>query len=268
MSKLEHAIIALQNMQTAGRSEAGRTLNPVCGLVVTVAYLIAMLSVHVDNIGMLLWFAIYPIVAAPLLGVTFGSVFKKSLYTLPFIVFIGIFNPIFDATPALSFGAVTVSRGWISFTSIVMRGLMSVQAIMILVLACGFEGICRGMRKLGVPSFLVTQLLMVYRYMSVLLIELLTMRRARESRSYGNTRLSLKMWGQMTGQLFLRTVSRSERINRAMLARGFAGSMPFYRLEATVWRTADTVFAVVWISAFLVLRLVNVSAMLGLDRLF
>ncbi len=268
MSKLEQAIIALQNMQTAVRAETDRTLSPVCGLMVTVVYLIAMLSVRVDNIGMLLWFAIYPIVAAPLFGMSFGSVFVKSLYTLPFIAFIGIFNPLFDTEPALTVGAITVTRGWISFASILLRGLMSVQAIIILVLAFGFEGVCRGMRKLHVPAFLVTQLLMVYRYMSVLLIELLNMRRARESRSYGNSRMGLKMWGQMTGQLFLRTVNRSERINRAMLARGFTGAMPFYRLEATGWRMADTMFAVVWISVFLVLRLVNVSAALGFDRLF
>lgn len=268
MSKLEHAIIALQDMQTVARGQADRQLSPVCALVVTVVYLIAMLSVSVDNIGMLLWFAIYPIVAAPFLGMSFGTVFIKSLYTLPFIAFIGIFNPIFDTEPALTVGAMAVTRGWISFMSILLRGLMSVQAIIILVLAFGFEGVCRGMRKLGVPAFLVTQLLMVYRYMSVLLIELLNMRRARESRSYGNARLGLKMWGQMTGQLFLRTVNRSERINRAMLARGFNGAMPFYQLDRVGWRMSDTVFALVWISVFLVLRLVNVSAVLGFDRLF
>lgn len=268
MSKLEQAILALQDMQTAVRCEDGSQVNPVGGLIVTVVYLITMLSVPVELISMLLWFAIYPILAAPLLGISFGSVFVKSLYTLPFIVFVGVFNPIFDNSPAFAVGTVTISRGWVSFASIIMRGLMSVQAIIILVSACGFEGVCRGLRRLGVPAFLVTQLLMVYRYMSVLLIELLNMRRARESRSYGNRRLSLKMWGQMTGQLFLRTVSRSERINRAMLARGFTGTMPFYRLDASGWRRSDTVFTIAWVSVFLVLRLVNISGLLGFDRLF
>lgn len=268
MSKLESAILALQDMQAAVCSDRDCTISPVGGLIVTLAYLISMLSVPVDHIGMLLWFAIYPILTAPLLGMTFATVFVKSLYTLPFIVFIGIFNPIFDSTVALTVGQVAVSRGWISFVSIIIRGLMSVQAIIILVCACGFEGVCRGMRKIGVPAFLVTQLLMVYRYMSVLLIELLNMKRARDSRSYGNKRLGLKMWGQMTGQLFLRTVSRSERINRAMLARGFSGTMPFYRIESSGWRRSDTVFTIAWVCAFLVLRLVNISELLGFDRLF
>ena len=137
MSKLEQAIIALQDMQSV-RIEADRTISPVCGLVVTVAYLVAMLSVAVDHIGMLLWFAIYPILAAPWLGLTFNSVFIRSLYTLPFIAFIGMFNPVFDTAPALTVGSIVVSRGWISFISIIMRGLMSVQAIIILISAWRF----------------------------------------------------------------------------------------------------------------------------------
>lgn len=267
MSKLEQAIIALQDMQSI-RIEADRTVSPVCGLIVTVAYLVAMLSVPVDHIGMLLWFAIYPILAASCLGMSFTSVFLRSLYALPFILFIGIFNPVFDTTPALSVGSVVVSRGWISFVSIILRGLMSVQAIIILICACGFEGVCRGMRSIGIPAFLVTQLLMVYRYMTVLLIELLNMKRARESRSYGNRRMTLKMWGQMTGQLFMRTVSRAERINRAMLARGFTGTLPLYSPKAPDRSRSDIIFTGIWIGAFAIFRFTNISALLGFDRLF
>lgn len=267
MSKLEQAIITLQDMQSV-RLSADRTIGPVCGLLVTVAFLVAMLSVPVDHIGMLLWFAVYPILAAPWLGMSFNSVFVRSLYALPFIIFIGIFNPVFDTSPALSIGSVVVSRGWITFVSIVLRGLMSVQAIIILICACGFEGVCRGMRAIGIPAFLVTQLLMVYRYMTVLLIELLNMKRARESRSYGKSRMTLKMWGQLTGQLFMRTVSRSERIHRAMLARGFNGTIPLYTPVTAGSNRSDLIFAVVWTAAFVIFRFTNISALLGFDRLF
>ena len=267
MSKLEQAIITLQDMQSV-RIEAGRTISPVCGLIVTVAYLVAMLSVSVDRVGILLWFAVYPILAAPWLGMSFTSVFIRSLYALPFIIFIGVFNPVFDTVPALMIGDVVVTRGWISFVSIILRGLMSVQAIIILICACGFEGVCRGMRTIGIPAFLVTQLLMVYRYMTVLLIEMLNMKRARESRSYGNSRMTLKMWGQMTGQLFMRTVSRAERINRAMLARGFNGTMPLYTPHNPDRSVSDMIFTVVWIAAFAILRFTNISAIMGFNRLF
>lgn len=267
MSRLEHAITRLQEIQSL-RNDADRTLNPVCGIVVTVCYLVAMLSVPVDRLGMLLWFAIYPILAAPYLGQSFTSIFVRSLYTLPFIVFIGIFNPVFDTAPALTVGSVVVSRGWITFVSIVLRGLMSVQAIMILVEADGFEGVCRGLRRIGLPAFLVTQLLMVYRYMTVLLTECLDMKRARMSRGYGKTRLPLSMWGRTTGQLFLRTVARAERINRAMLARGFNGTMPVYgdRVSMKPGKN-DMIFAAVCCTMFLILRFADVSGLLGFDKI-
>lgn len=263
MSKLQQAIIVLQQMQTS-RSQADRTVSPVCGIIMTLAFLVTMLSVPVDRAGMLLCFAIYPILASPMLGMSFTTIFVRSLYVLPFIVFIGAFNPVFDTAPAMTVGRMTVSRGWITFVSIVFRGLLSVQALLMLVNACGFEGVCRGLRRMGMPAFLVTQLLMVYRYMTVLLVECLSMKRARMSRSYGRKRFSLKMWGRMTGQLFIRTVARSESINRAMLARGFKGSMPVYsRLEART-RTSDVVFIASWIIAFMIMRYFDFSKFLAL----
>ena len=267
MGRLEHAITRLQQIQSL-RDSGAPAVSPVCGIIVTVAYLVAMLSVPVDRLGRLLWFAVYPILAAPYLGQLFTAVFLRSLYSLPFIVFIGVFNPVFDTAPALTVGDFTVSRGWITFISIVLRGLMSVQAIMILVAAIGFEGVCRGMRSVGIPAWLVTQLLMVYRYMTVLLEECLDMKRARLSRCYGRTHMSLSIWGRMTGQLFLRTVARSERISRAMLARGFNGSVPFIDFGGRGrWRMSDTVFASVCGIVFLFLRFFNLSGLLGFDRL-
>lgn len=258
MSKLQQAILVLQDLQSA-KSCAGRIISPVCGLIVTFVYLIAMLSVEVDRVGMLLCFAIYPILAAPVLGMSFKSVFAKSLYLLPLIAFIGIFNPVFDTAPALAVGPYVISRGWLTFVSIILRGLLSVQALIILIRTCGFEGVCHGLRRMGLPAFLVTQLLMVYRYMTVLLNEALNMRRACLSRSYGRKRFPLKMWGRMTGQLFIRTVARSEAINRAMLARGFSGSMPSYGRNKVKWSVYDTVFMAAWTAAILLLRCFDLS---------
>lgn len=258
MSKLQQAILVLQDMQSA-KSCADRAVSPVCSLIVTVAYLIAMLSVPVDHVGMLLCFAVYPILASPLLGMPFMSVFVKSIYLLPLIAFIGVFNPFFDTVPAMTVGGYVISRGWLTFFSIILRGLLSVQALIILIKSCGFEGVCHGLRRLGIPAFLVTQLLMVYRYMTVLLTEALDMRRACQSRSYGRKHYPLKMWGRMTGQLFIRTVARSEAINRAMLARGFTGSMPAYRHNQAHWCGNDTVFVAAWGAAFILLRCIDFS---------
>lgn len=157
-------------------------IDPRALLLVAVGYVVTMLSVPVLNLGMLIWFAAYPVVMAPLSHVTYSRVFRKSLVTLPFILLIGVMNPLFDQRVAMTVCGVDVSAGWISFVSIIIRGLLSVQAALLLVYVCGFDGVCRAMGRLGLPSVMVTQLMMVSRYMRTLGEEAITMHRARQAR--------------------------------------------------------------------------------------
>lgn len=108
-------------------------IDPRALLLVAVGYVVTMLSVPVLNLGMLIWFAAYPVVMAPLSHVTYSRVFRKSLVTLPFILLIGVMNPLFDQRVAMTVCGVDVSAGWISFVSIIIRGLLSVQAALLLV---------------------------------------------------------------------------------------------------------------------------------------
>lgn len=256
MSKIEKAITTLQEMQGGGEF-AG--LHPLCLLFVTLAYLVAMLSVPVAALAMLLWFALYPIIMAAVVGENFSQIFLKSLIALPFSLLIGLFNPIFQTQEAFSVGGVSVSLGWVTFISINLRAVLSVQALLILIGSAGFTGMCRELERIGVPSFLTTQLLMVYRYLTVLLQESLNMTRARRARGYGRKHLSLKMWGAFCGQLFLRTMNRADAIHRAMLARGFTGAMPRYAVRRQRWRVADTVTLVLSVAIFALMRFFDIS---------
>lgn len=255
--RLENAITELQS----GRTGTCATRNPVCMLLVTLLYLVAMLSVPQPALGMLILFALYPVTAAPMTGQTYGTILRKSCAILPFVVVLGIFNPIFDTTPAFRVAGVTVTTGWVGFASIVIRGLLSVQALLILIGATGFISVCRALSAIGVPSFITTQMTMVYRYLTVLLEEALAMRRARESRGYGRKRMPLKMWGPFIGQLFLRTVNRADSIHRAMLARGFSGTIPFYG-KRQKWQTGDTITLAAWAVAFAVLRFADITSLI------
>ncbi|MDE6439241.1 MAG: energy-coupling factor transporter transmembrane protein EcfT [Muribaculaceae bacterium] len=260
-NRIEQAVIALNERQLAAAADSHVAhIDPRALLGVTLVYLAAMLSVPVRDAGMLVWFAAYPIVSAPLAHMAYERVFRKSLFVLPLLVVIGIFNPLFDRATAFTVGGVAVSRGWVSCLSVVLRGLLSVQALLILVYVCGFNRMCEAMRRLGMPRVLVTQLLMVYRYMGVLLQETLAMHRARTARGYGKTSYGPGMWGPFVGQLLLRTLERSRRINMAMKARGFSGTFPC-GAEGR-WKTADTVYCLAWIPVILVMRLADLSAIM------
>lgn len=229
-------------------------------LGVTMIYLVTLLSVPLQRTDVIIWFAAYPIVSAPLAHVAYERLFRNSLFILPLLIFIGIFNPIYDHTPAFSLFGITVSTGWLSFTSIIIRGLLATQALLLLIHVAGFNDMCLAMRRLGCPSVIVTQLLMVYRYLSVLLQEALSMQRARMARSYGSSSYRSSMWGQFVGQLLLRTIERSHRINMAMKARGFNGSLRTSPLSH--WDTADTVYCMIWIPVFFILRFLDIPSML------
>lgn len=260
-SRLEQAIVILNARQMAADDDSHIAgIDPRALLVVTLFYLVALLSVPVRSAGMLIWFAVYPIVTSLLAHVEYGRIFCQSLYVLPLLVAIGIFNPWFDRDTAFMAGNVAVSRGWVSFVSIIIRGLLSVQALLLLIRVAGFNGMCGAMRRLKVPRVLVTQLLMVYRYLSVLLAEALTMHRARLARGYGNTSYGPKMWGPFVGQLMLRTVERARCVDMAMKARGFDGTLPTGPEKR--WTTPDTVYCLAWIPVIAALRLADLSSIM------
>lgn len=240
MKKLQSAILELHRLETSSSKGWLSGFDPRGRVLLCLLFLIAVLMVPVSAPGKLLWFFIYPIFMATAADLSFGKVFLKSLWILPFAAVIGIFNPILETAPAFTLSGVTVTQGWLSFAGILLRGLLSMQAVIVLVEAVGFYPLTTALGKIGFPDFLTTQLLMVYRYLSVLLQEALTMNRAIAARGYGRESFPLKMWATVIGQLLLRTVDRAERIHRAMLARGYNGTMPELG-KAMKWKTSDSV---------------------------
>lgn len=261
MYRLEKAITILNARQTkpVNASHIG-DIDVRALLIVTVVYLVTMLSVPLQRTDSIIWFAAYPIISAPLAHIPYERLFRNSLYVLPLLFFIGIFNPFYDRNPAFAVFGLTVSAGWVSFISILIRGLLATQALLLLIYVAGFNEMCEALRRLGFPGIIVTQLLMVYRYLEVLLQEALTMQHARIARSYGKSSFRASMWGPFVGQLLLRTLERSRRINMAMRARGFNGSLS--STPPSRWDTAATVYCLVWIPVFFALRFIKVSSLL------
>lgn len=258
MPKIDKSLVILDSV-TNGGAKGYLNIDPRAFILVTVVYLCMMLGVPTMHIDVLLWFALYPIISAPLFGLSYSSVFFQSLIVLPLVLLLGIFNPIIDKTPVAMHGHLLITRGWLLFFGIIVRGLLSMQALLVLIRTIGFIGIVRGLSRLGLPRFLVTQLLMVFRYIRVLIEEGLTMKAARDSRSYGKKQLSIKLWGILIGQLFLRSIDRAERIHKAMTARGFNGEIPFGYAPKTNWGWSSTIFLVLWCLLFIFLRLFNLS---------
>ena len=232
-------------------------------LLLTVVYLVTMLSMPLEAFSGLLLYAVYPILAAQAAGLRYGDLLRRSLVVLPFVALVGLFNILYYRETVFTVGPVAVTRGWIDFLSILLRGLLSVQALLLLILTTGYYRLCRNMQRMGLPSVFASQLLFVYRYLYVLTEEALEMSMARDARSYGRRSYPLRTWATLVGQLLIRTFARAERIGRAMLARGFDGRIPAVGDDGQRWRKTDTAVFVLLSAAFIAVRVLHPAALLS-----
>jgi len=78
------------------------------------------------------------------------------------------------------------------------------------------------LRRLRVPTLLITTIALMYRYLYIVVDEATRMRRARRARTF--SRLPTFGWANLSAvlsRLFVRTNERSERTYAAMCARGW-----------------------------------------------
>ena len=73
--------------------------------------------------------------------------------------------------------------------------------------------------------------------------------------------MGLRVYGQILGQLLLRTYARAQRIYNAMLCRGFDGRVRTMRVLK--FNARDYAFIFGWSAVFLLFRLYNVPLLLG-----
>ena len=94
-------------------------------------------------------------------------------------------NPILDRTPAFPLGSFVVTTGMISMITLLMKGIFCLMASFLLVASTRIEAICAVLRRIHVPSMLVTLLLLTYRYAAVLAEEANVMTQAYSLRAPG-----------------------------------------------------------------------------------
>ena len=102
------------------------------------------------------------------------------------------------------------------------RSLLCIVLVVLVSATTPFGEIIRVLRRLRVPSLLLTTMALMHRYLFVLAEETLRMRRARASRTFVRSRpLEWRVMATVASRLFERTVVRAERIHDAMCARGW-----------------------------------------------
>jgi cobalt/nickel transport system permease protein len=228
---------------------------------VTLAFVVCVMSFPRHAVSALMPFALFPLTLAALGRIPAGYLFRKILVAAPFALAVAIFNPVFDRAPALAVGPLTLSGGWLSFLSVMMRFLLTVGAALALVACTGLHRLCAGLERLGVPRVFAVQLLFLHRYLFVVADEGGRMTRSMELRGARPGALPLRVAGSVLGHLLLRAMARADRIHRAMTARGFDGEIRLLRPAAA--RPADWLFIAGWALFFAAARYWNLADLLG-----
>ena len=243
-------------------------LDPRVKVLVTVAFILSnvLLPDGAWLAFVLSWLFVLGLNLLAQLGL--GFTFRRSFVALPFAL--AAITAIFSIPGAplgeWHLGSLTLiptDAGVLRFVSIVIRSWLSVQIAILLVAVTRFPDLIHAFEHLHVPAILTTIIAFLYRYLFVLTDEVMRLLRARESRSgsvAGHKSGRSVMWrarvaGNMTGQLFLRSYERSDRIYNAMLARGYTGQLR--TLNPHVMKKSDWSFAALSIIVILLLQFIG-----------
>lgn len=236
-------------------------LDPRAKLLATLAFIVTVVSFPKHEIIGLLPFLLFPVLLFSLSDIPVKFILKKVLLVSSFAVFIGIFNPLLDRQITSSFFGFSVSGGWISFLSIMLKFLLTITSALLLIATTSFPGVCHALQKMGIPEIFVSQLLFLYRYIFVLAEEAMKIVRARDMRSFGGRGLGMRPAINLFGTLFLRTVERAERVYQAMLSRGFTGSLNTTRTYCLT--IADALFVCFTIIFLYLFRTEDIVGIIG-----
>lgn len=251
MSKIDDSIYNIRLLDELSQKETAiHSIHPISKLFTTIIYLIVVASFNRYEISGLLPLIMYPMVLILLAELPVSPILKRLLMVEPLIIGIGILNPLFDP------------RGWIIFASIMIKSGLTVTACLILASTTGLDKIAQALRALKVPSLFVLQLLLTFRYISVLIEELARMMRAYSLRAPQQRGVSLKDSGSFVGQLLLRTFDRAQRIYHAMKLRGFNGE--YHSYDQSNVKLKDMMYIIAWSIFFIAARVYNIPAFLGL----
>jgi len=156
-------------------------------------------------------------------------VLARSAVVIPFAVMVALFIPFMHPQSGDGFswsGLGLSERGLVLFGSIVAKAWLSVLVMVLLSATTPFPLLLKGLEELGMPRVFILILSFMYRYIFVLADEAMRMKRAWESRAFGQEGLSaVRTIAGIIGVLFIRSYERAERVYGAMLARGFDGQV-------------------------------------------
>jgi cobalt/nickel transport system permease protein len=210
----------------SGGNSVIHRLHPAAKIAAAVIFLITAVSFDRHALRPLLPFLFYPSVLIALGELPPALLFRRAALALPFCLFTGISNCVFERETAFHLGSLAVGLGFISLCTLVLRAFLCAAAVLILIATTPWPELSFQLRRFHVPGIFMSVLEMCYRYTVVLLCEARSMYTAYRLRSCGTKGIAPAHAGSFVGSLFLRSADRAGRIYAAMKCRGYDPEFP------------------------------------------
>jgi len=262
MTMLSNATYGFHSLENMAEGETIiHRLNPLTKTITTFFYVVIVVSFDRYSISGLLPYVFYPVVFMSLADIPIKPLFSRILITLPFCIFAGIANVIFDQETMLTLLGINISYGLVSLVAITLKAGLTVVAVLILIATTKMPVISRQLIRLKVPAIFVLLISMIYRYISVALEETINMYTAYSLRSPNNKGIKIKDMGSLVGQLLLRSFDRGERVYFAMKCRGYSGD---YKYVPTAKPPAlECIYMALFIAIVIIMRIINIPDLIG-----
>ena len=262
MEKIDRAIGEIHKLDNMSDEDKWmNNIHPLVKLFLTLFYISLVLSFNKYDIMGLLGMTVYPIAMFILGDISIKDTFGRLKIVLPLVCFIGIFNPFFDKVPVTLYG-MTMPAGVLSMLTLMLKGVLAVLASYFLIATTSIEKICYAFRLAHVPKPLVTQIMLTYRYVVLLLGEVNRMSAAYSLRAPGQKGVHFKVWGSLTGQLLLRSMDRATTVYESMSLRGYNGDFTYIG-EKDRFKSGDAAFLIFFGALFVFLRVCPVIVVVG-----
>ena len=262
MNKMEKALRELGQMDELAVQESPvHNLHAAAKLLSTVVYILTVMSFDKYDLSGLIPMLLVPVLLYQIAGIPVRTCFYKLRIVMPLVMAVGLFNPFFDREIMLTVGGVGVSGGVISMITLMLKGVLCLMMSFLLVATTPFDNICAALRKLRVPTTLVTLLLLTYRYVGVMTQELAVMTDAYHLRAPGQKGIHVSAWGSFLGQLLLRSMDRAQELYASMMLRGYHHH--FHYAPVKPFGLRDAAYMIGTCLIFIVLRNFRVAELLG-----
>lgn len=262
MSRINSAIYEIHHMDMlAARDQWINRIHPLIKLILTVIYIAVVVSFHKYDVIGILGMATYLIAGFILAELSFKECLWRLRVILPLVCMVGITNPFFDRVP-VEIGFLHINAGVVSMFTFMIKGTFAVLASYILIATTSIEKLCYALSLLHIPKIIVTQILLTYRYITVLLGEVNRITQAYSLRAPTQKGVHFKVWGSLTGQLLLRSIDRANEVFESMTLRGYHGEFRYVGEKNHIhwW---DMLYFGVWIILFFLLRKIPVIIIIG-----